>query len=480
MTEQSPFSVTSGVGPRSKSAIVAVAFATVAAMWTVAYIGRLPFVAIHTAALLPLLVVCLAAGGYALGRLTHTRLSGALGMGLVVAGVNLMVLMSVITSDAPNAAANEIVPSKLIWVPGSTLGTLAAVVVGFLLGRLRNGRDHQPPAVNWTCVLAIVTAAITFVLIIAGGLVTGNRAGLAVVDWPNSFGWNMFLYPLSRMSGDIYYEHAHRLLGTLVGLTTLVLTVHLWLARRGQRWIRPLAVAALILVIIQGVLGGLRVTGYFTLSTEESAVAPSIWLAVVHGVVGQVFLGLLVLLAAMATDRWRRGKRPQPHPSVGADRTLGVVVVVAFISQLTLGALVRHLHLLLPQDAKSVATNTESLYMTMLILHILAAGVVTFLAIAQGLRLMAIYRERPLLQGLGRWMSRLVLTQLGLGILALVAIYWLGRDMLLLDALITTAHQTVGAALLVLAVLIAAWVRRMYVPAPLAEIVPTHRATVGG
>ena len=62
-------------------------------------------------------------------------------------------------------------------------------------------------------------------LISSGGLVTGFRAGMAVPDWPNTFGHNMFLFPFTKMTGGVFYEHAHRLLGSLVGLTALVLAI---------------------------------------------------------------------------------------------------------------------------------------------------------------------------------------------------------------------------------------------------------------
>ena len=69
----------------------------------------------------------------------------------------------------------------------------------------------------WPHRLAVLTTAATFLLILAGGVVTNTGTGMAVPDWPTTFGYNMFLYPLSRMTGGVYYEHAHRLFGSLVG-----------------------------------------------------------------------------------------------------------------------------------------------------------------------------------------------------------------------------------------------------------------------
>ena len=135
--------------------------------------------------------------------------------------------------------------------------------------------EVEASASVWTALFSKVGVAATFLLVVAGGLVTSNEAGLAVVDWPNSFGSNMFLFPLARMTGGIYYEHAHRLFGALVGLTTIVLAVRLW--RYDNRgWLKRLSLVAVVLVIVQGSLGGLRVTGGFTMSTSEADMAPTL------------------------------------------------------------------------------------------------------------------------------------------------------------------------------------------------------------
>src|SRR5260370_34007600 len=87
------------------------------------------------------------------------------------------------------------------------------------------GRPPRP----WPHRLALVTAAATMLLIFVGGLVTNTGSALAVPDWPTTFGYNMFLYPWSQMVGGIFYEHSHRLLGSLVGALTIALAVSLWM-----------------------------------------------------------------------------------------------------------------------------------------------------------------------------------------------------------------------------------------------------------
>src|SRR5438132_5694691 len=110
----------------------------------------------------------------------------------------------------------------------------------------------------WPHRIAILLAGATFPLLFIGGLVTSKGAGLAVPDWPTTFGYNMFLYPWSRMVGGILYEHSHRLIGSAVGLLTIALALVLW-RKESRPWLRWLGVVALGAVIAQGVLGGLRV-----------------------------------------------------------------------------------------------------------------------------------------------------------------------------------------------------------------------------
>src|SRR6266403_4690177 len=120
--------------------------------------------------------------------------------------------------------------------------------------------SDRPSAFNpWLHRFAILTAISTLGLIIIGGLVTSHGAGMSVPDWPNTYGYNMFAFPISKWVGGIFYEHTHRLLASAVGLLTTVLAVWLWLAD-SRKWMRWLGLAAFLGVIAQGILGGLRVT----------------------------------------------------------------------------------------------------------------------------------------------------------------------------------------------------------------------------
>ena len=102
--------------------------------------------------------------------------------------------------------------------------------------------DLQKRLLHW---YAIFVAASVLVLICSGGLVTSHGAGMAVPDWPNSFGYNMFLFPVSRWVGGVFFEHTHRLIASGVGLLTIALCV-LTLIVEDRLWVKWLSGIAVI------------------------------------------------------------------------------------------------------------------------------------------------------------------------------------------------------------------------------------------
>ena len=182
----------------------------------------------------------------------------------------------------------------------------------------------------WPHRLAVLLVCATFPLLFIGGLVTGKGAGLAVPDWPTTFGHNMFFYPWSKMVGNIFYEHSHRLVASFVGLVTIAFTVTVWL-RESRAWLRWLAAAALALVIVQGVLGGLRVV-----LLEQT-------LAIVHAATAQAFFALTVGLAVLTSKEWLG--LPEPMNSLndgGRLRRLCLATTALIYTQVIIGAVLRH------------------------------------------------------------------------------------------------------------------------------------------
>ena len=171
--------------------------------------------------------------------------------------------------------------------------------------------------------LGLATLAATGVLILLGGLVTDTGAALAVPDWPSTFGHNMFLFPWSQMIGGVFYEHSHRLVGALVGLLTLVLAVALW--REGGR-LRRLGLVAVAVVLVQGLLGGLRVV------LQQDA------LAMFHGSLAQAFFALLAAVALLTAPRGHVGVALVEPPL----KALTVVAAALVYVQIVFGALLTH------------------------------------------------------------------------------------------------------------------------------------------
>src|SRR4026208_215177 len=105
---------------------------------------------------------------------------------------------------------------------------------------MADGCKHEPSALSHQPSLMLhrfaqFLAACTVVLILAGSLATSHDAGLSVPDWPTSYGWNMFTFPPSMWVANIFYEHGHRLIASMVGFLTIIMAVWLWLSapRRG-------------------------------------------------------------------------------------------------------------------------------------------------------------------------------------------------------------------------------------------------------
>jgi len=199
-------------------------------------------------------------------------------------------------------------------------------------------RPHNP----WLHRFAILTAAATLLLLGIGGLVTSKGAGLAVPDWPTSYGYNLFALPFKFWQGGALYEHSHRLVASGVGVLTMILAMWLWFTE-SRRWVRWLGVTAFATVVVQGILGGLRV----------------VWLedeiGIFHATVAQLFFALTCAIALFTSKWWKNlPSSLSPLPS-GARACQGALTLrklrgwalattVLILGQLALGAMMRHQH----------------------------------------------------------------------------------------------------------------------------------------
>src|ERR1700744_110047 len=107
-----------------------------------------------------------------------------------------------------------------------------------------------------------ILCVVTLFLIMLGALVKSTESGLSVPDWPTTYGKFMFAYPLNKMNGGIKYEHTHRMLASIIGLLTLILTVLILLKKKLPVWLKRVSIVAFLTVFLQGLLGGLTVLMY--------------------------------------------------------------------------------------------------------------------------------------------------------------------------------------------------------------------------
>jgi cytochrome c oxidase assembly protein subunit 15 len=265
---------------------------------------------------------------------------------------------------------------------------------------------------------AIFLAAGVLVLIVAGALVTSNDAGLAVPDWPTSFG---SLYKIPPMVGGVKYEHGHRMVAQFVGLLTIVFAV--WTQRTDARpWMRKLGWAALGLVVLQGVLGGLTVLLLLPWYVSSA-----------HAMLAQTFFSLALLFVIFTGRRWVTSEPRNLVDDANVSlRTLSILAIAAVYAQLFLGAAFRHdgMHFL-P--------------------HVIGAVVATAVLMWAALRALIAFADVRAIRGAAIAVLALLLIQIGLGFGAyLTRIEWGRNAVQPLPSMVwtTVAHVTVGALLL--------------------------------
>ncbi|MCA9126243.1 MAG: COX15/CtaA family protein [Planctomycetales bacterium] len=313
--------------------------------------------------------------------------------------------------------------------------------------------------------LAVALTVAVFPLIWVGGLVTTYDAGMAVPDWPGTYGWNMFAYPASTwLFGpfDLLVEHSHRLLGALAGFLSIALLIA---AIRFERraWFRWWCVGVLLSVIAQGALGGARV------------VLDQRTIAMIHGCTGPLFFALATATAVMSSRWWLSQQTETTRNASGFEasrspmtlahpwmcRAAGLLVVASYV-QLIIGAQLRHV--------TGALSHRE--FMAFVHAHLTMAAVV--LLLASGLSLTAMLSSRlagcvrlpaellfllvvvQIVLGIGTWIVNYALpwpeiNQTLAGYTILSKGYW--------ESLVVTAHMATGSLILSISTVVAlrAW-----------------------
>ncbi len=413
-------------------------FGTAAALWTAWFVTHVPWVTMPEPARMGVaLAVWLGMSvwaGASVGRGRALKVGAA--SGFISAVVGLLLLGAKVV---PPEGAVGVPPPALIVLGFLVTGTVIGAIGGAIGGVLSRGGE----AVDWLAWFGVVTVLAAAPLLFIGGLVTTTQSGMAVPDWPRTFGANMFLYPLGSAPVDVFLEHSHRLFGTLIGLMTLVLMVWTWVGER-RNWVRWFAVGVFAAVCVQGVLGGARV------------LANNVHAALVHAVIAQIiFAGL----AALAVMLWARPEKLAMAEPFEKDRKLKAFATAALhstILQLIFGAAYRHMK---DQPGGMHALWSHVAFSFIVLVAGALAGFIAAGITARG-------GLTGLLRQLGRWMLVVLFAQVLLGWVTLFAVMRSrgmgGEAESVGRVLLRTAHQANGAVLLGLVTGLAVLAKMVY------------------
>lgn len=282
-----------------------------------------------------------------------------------------------------------------------------------------------------------LVAASTALLIFAGGLVTSTGSGLSVPDWPTTYGWFMFTFPIDQWVGGIKYEHSHRLIASTVGFFIVVLAFWLWRVEP-RRWVRRLGYLALGAVIVQGVLGGITVLWYLPDA-----------ISVAHASLAQIVFCLTATIALATSPGWKRGyaagTRCETTPDDRLLQRLGLVTSAAIFLQIVVGAVMRHTHagMAIPDFPLAFGRLIPPFWNTGIAIHFthrVGAVVVSLLLLAMAGHVFHHHRTRGELVRPAALLLALLTAQITLGAYNI----WLG-----LPYIVNSLHVLTGATILV-------------------------------
>ena len=325
-----------------------------------------------------------------------------------------------------------------------------------------------------------VVVGATFLLVVAGGLVTSTGSGLSVPDWPTTYGWPMFTFPVSKWVGGIVYEHGHRLIATTVGILTILMVAVYWRAE-SRRWVKRLTLLALGAIVAQGVLGGITV-----LTRLPPAVSSA------HAGLAEIFFALTVSLALFTSPGWGRAYAADP-PAAGsmqalaADRhlrLLSVLAIAVVYLQILLGAVMRHTGagLAIPDFPLMFGRLTPPLALlasgpvAIHFAHRACAVVAAAFLVAEAWRIFRKHGDRPELRRPAALLMALLVLQITLGGLTVLTAK---------DVFVNTAHLATGALIFATTVALALRVHRPHFGVGPARAsspgrsVPSARPTTG-
>ena len=317
---------------------------------------------------------------------------------------------------------------------------------------------------KWAHRCAWLLACATFPLIWVGGLVTTTDSGMAFTDWLTSDGYFMPFYPWLSSAGDKFIEHGHRLLGMTAGILSIALVLVTWLAE-SRSWVKKFSFVILAVVILQGVLGGMRVV------FDERT------LALVHGCTGPLFFALCAAMVVFTSSAWQNVSVESPTQPKRKILRVAVLCAGMAYAQLVVGAVVRHSPFMLSETAGAI-------FQAAVYLHVFIA-----LSIVAHVILLAIRCLRNRMQRIGSLcLVALVTTQISLGLATWVVKYgvpqwastmfgevaFVNREADFLQSAIITSHVAIGSLIFITSLVIAMQLaRRLGVGAVYLSMSPT-------
>lgn len=286
----------------------------------------------------------------------------------------------------------------------------------------------------WLFKIALATTVATLPLMIMGGHVTTEGYGMAVNGWPDSDGQNMFTYPIFGLPTDKFFEHVHRLLGTLVGFLSIVLVIVAFKVEQ-QKWIRNVCIVVLTCVIIQGIIGGTRVT------------ENSIPLAMAHGLFAACVFSLMATLTMITGKHWIEIGNDPPALPAGYGRRLAITVPLLVLFQYFLGGFLSHF---------KVGLHPHMSFAFVVLIFVIIefrsarkTGIKWLKRPAMGMLHIGIFQ---IMLGIGAWLTRFGLPAAGI----------VGEPGSLQQSLFRTAHLIIGILFLMTTVLYSIRIFRLH------------------
>lgn len=287
-------------------------------------------------------------------------------------------------------------------------------------------------------ILNVLLCLSTFLLIFVGGMVTSTHSGLSVPDWPTTYNYNMFLFPPSMMVGGIFYEHGHRLMASVVGLFMIAVTVYIWIVDK-RAWMRWTAVAGVVLVTVQGVLGGLTVLYKLPMP-----------ISVAHGAVAELFLLLTLFLAYATSPAWGRWD-DSSRRTLGRVSGLALVFCLAVFLQILAGAVLRHsgAGMAIPTFPLAFGSWVPGFWNFGIVVHFLHSRLGAVLVSILGIYLAVRLFRNPESGTMLKWSAAGLVLSLSAQIILGALVIWTGKL-----PVPTTLHVSLGALIFMLGFLV--------------------------